>query len=159
MCSKQTLCPISVHSISYFFRSNKTYSICFIFFEEEHKVRRMPNLCCSFIDYIKLFGCLNSSKMFYFANNRNPKYIKKTYTASLFLPFARLAEITFLPFFVFILVLNPCVLFLGVLCGWYVLFIPISYIYLASDKASPYLDAILSEYHLKLTKYLSFYSI
>jgi len=30
---------------------------------------------------------------------------------------------TFLPFFVFILVLKPCVLFLGVLCGWYVLFI------------------------------------
>ncbi len=77
MCSKQTLCPISVHSISYFFRSNKTYSICFIFFEEEHKVRRMPYLCCSFVDYIKRFGCLNSSKMFYFANNRNPKYIKK----------------------------------------------------------------------------------
>ncbi len=46
------------------------------------------------------------------------------YTASLFLPFALLAEITFLPFFVFILVLKPCVLFLGVLCGWYVLFIP-----------------------------------
>jgi len=45
------------------------------------------------------------------------------YTDSLFLPLALLAEITFLPFFVFILVLNPCVLFLGVLWGWNVLFI------------------------------------
>ena len=45
------------------------------------------------------------------------------YTDNLFLPLALLAEITFLPFFVFILVLKPCVLFLGVLCGWYVLFI------------------------------------
>ena len=59
--------------------------------------------------------------MLNFANITNLQ--KKTYTDSLFLPFARLAEITFLPFLVFILVLNPCVLFLGVLCGWYVLFI------------------------------------
>jgi len=46
------------------------------------------------------------------------------YAASLFLPLALLAEITFLPFFVFILVLKPWVLFLGVLWGWYVLFMP-----------------------------------
>ena len=39
------------------------------------------------------------------------------YTANLFLPFARRARITRLPFFVFILARKPCVLFLGVLCG------------------------------------------
>ncbi len=50
-------------------------------------------------------------------------YRQPNYTESLFLPFALLAEITFLPFFVFILVLKPWVLFLGVLWGWYVLFI------------------------------------
>ena len=52
-------------------------------------------------------------------------YRQYDYTDNLFLPLALLAEITFLPFFVFILVLKPCVLFLGVLCGWYVLFISI----------------------------------
>jgi len=51
-------------------------------------------------------------------------YTKYLYAANLFLPLALLAAITFLPFFVFILVLKPCVLFLGVLWGWYVLFMP-----------------------------------
>lgn len=80
----------------------------------------MPYFRGVFIHPVKFFCGLYPSKMFYFANDGYPL---KAYTASLFLPLARLAEITFLPFLVFILVLNPCVLFLGVLCGWYVLFI------------------------------------
>jgi len=80
----------------------------------------MPCLARKFIDLIKFFSGFYPSKMFNFANNLTPL---KDYTANLFLPLARLALITFLPFFVFILVLNPCVLFLGVLWGWYVLFI------------------------------------
>jgi hypothetical protein len=74
----------------------------------------------TFVNSIELFCGFNSSKMLNLANNSIPL---KDYTANLFLPLARLAVITFLPFFVFILVLNPCVLFLGVLWGWYVLFI------------------------------------
>jgi len=80
----------------------------------------MTRIFGAFVYTIKLFCGFNSSKMFYFANNLTPL---KHYTDNLFLPFARLAAITFLPFLVFILVLNPCVLFLGVLWGWYVLFI------------------------------------
>jgi len=66
------------------------------------------------IDPIERFTGFQPRKMFNLSDD---------YTASLFLPFALLAAIIFLPFFVFILVLKPCVLFLGVLCGWYVLFI------------------------------------
>ena len=124
MCSHQTFCSITMHCITNFLRGYKTYFILITFFKEKYKASCMPSFRRAFINSIKLFSGLNSSKIFYFANNFN--LIKKTYTASLFLPFARLAEITFLPFLVFILVLNPCVLFLGVLCGWYVLFIPIS---------------------------------
>ena len=65
------------------------------------------------------------------------------YTDNLFLPLALLAEITFLPFFVFILVLKLCVLFLGVLCGWYVLFIPNILILFGYIFVGHYLDAIL----------------
>ena len=82
----------------------------------------MACLCRMFVDSVKFFSGLNPSKMFNFANNLIPL---KYYTANLFLPLARLAVITFLPFLVFILVLKPCVLFLGVLWGWYVLFIGI----------------------------------
>jgi hypothetical protein len=84
----------------------------------------MPGFCGAVIDSIKLFTGFYPSKMFDLSDD---------YTASLFLPFALLAAITFLPFFVFILVLNPCVLFLGVLCGWYVLFI-LSILHLISRK-------------------------
>jgi len=123
MCSKQTFSSITVYSISHFFRSYKPYFICIIFFIKKNKIGSVACRGSFFICSIKFFCGLYSYKMFYFTNNTN---LLKIYTASLFLPFARLAEITFLPFFVFILVLNPCVLFLGVLCGWYVLFIRIS---------------------------------
>ena len=123
MCSHQTFSPISMNCISHFFRSYEPYFILCTFFKEEYKVRSVPSFCVVFIHNIKLFCRLDPGKMLYFANDRCPKRKLKTYTASLFLPLARLAEIIFLPFFVFILVLNPCVLFLGVLCGWYVLFI------------------------------------
>jgi hypothetical protein len=43
--------------------------------------------------------------------------VKFYYTASLALPLALLLAITFLPFFVAILALNPCVLFLETLLG------------------------------------------
>jgi len=76
------------------------------------------------------------------------------YTANLFLPFALLAAMTFLPFFVFILVLKPCVLFLGVLCGWYVLFIYGSFILFHSICCVYSLDAILPEYDLRYSKFL-----
>lgn len=46
-----------------------------------------------FINSIELFSSFDTTKMFY--------------TANLFLPLALLAEIIFLPFLVFILVLNP----------------------------------------------------
>ncbi len=63
---------------------------------------------------VELFTGFDPSKMFDVTNGCYPLVF---YTASLFLPLALLAEITFLPFLVFILVLNPCVLFLGVLWG------------------------------------------
>ena len=63
----------------------------------------MPCLGSTFVNVIELFAAFQPFKMLY--------------TANLFLPLALLAAITFLPFFVFILVLKPCVLFLGVLCG------------------------------------------
>jgi len=68
----------------------------------------MPGFRGAIIDSVKLFTGLDPRKMFNLGDD---------YTASLFLPFALLAAITFLPFFVFILVLKPCVLFLGVLWG------------------------------------------
>ncbi len=61
------------------------------------------NAFAVFVDSIKLFFGFKSLKTFY--------------TANLFLPFARLALITFLPFLLFILARKPCVLFLRVLCG------------------------------------------
>jgi hypothetical protein len=115
MCSKQTLCSVSVNCISYFFTGDETNFAKICFFIKQYKVWSVPGLCGVVVDSVKLFTALNTSKMF---NMRDG-----TYTASLFLPLALLAAITFLPFFVFILVLKPCVLFLGVLCGWYVLFI------------------------------------
>ncbi len=80
----------------------------------------MPCFRGAMIHSTELFTSFNSSKMFYVTDGSNPLVF---YTANLFLPLALLAEITFLPFLVFILVLNPCVLFLGVLWGWNVLFI------------------------------------
>ncbi len=76
-------------------------------------------------------------------------YRQPYYTDSLFLPLALLAEITFLPFFVFILVLKPCVLFLGVLCGWYVLFIPIILICFGYGQRTPLFGR---DFSLKLLK-------
>ncbi len=63
----------------------------------------MPGFCRLFIDSVKFFTRFQAGKLLY--------------TANLFLPFALLAAITFLPFFVFMRVLKPCVRFLGVLCG------------------------------------------
>jgi hypothetical protein len=114
MCSKQTLCPVSVNCISYFFAGNEPYFEVIRSLIEEYEIGTVPGLGGAVVDSVKLFTRLYPSKMFDLSDG---------YTASLFLPFALLAAITFLPFFVFILVLKPCVLFLGVLCGWYVLFI------------------------------------
>ena len=50
-------------------------------------------------------------------------YIKSAYTDNFLRPLARRRFKTLRPFAVAILALKPCVLFLGVLCGWYVLFI------------------------------------
>ncbi len=63
----------------------------------------MPHFCSFFIDSVKLFTAFESSKVFE--------------TANLFLPLALRAEMTFLPFLLFIRVLKPCVLLRGVLCG------------------------------------------
>lgn len=121
----------------------------------------MPSFRGVFIDSIKFFRGLYPSKMFDFANDGDPQ---KTYTASLFLPLARLAEITFLPFLVFILVLNPCVLFLGVLCGWYVLFIlnhpSMVFTYKRSISSVSYnLDAIVPYCGLRDTNIVLFSSV
>ncbi len=68
---------------------------------------------------VELFTSFDPSKMFNVTDGVYPLILNSDsfYTANLFLPLALLAEITFLPFLVFILVLNPCVLFLGVLWG------------------------------------------
>ena len=75
----------------------------FFFFIKNDKIGSMPYNCCVFIDIIKTLLFTDTNKVFYAAN--------------LFLPLALLADISFLPFFVFILVLKPCVLLRGVLCG------------------------------------------
>ena len=80
----------------------------------------MPGFRGAMVHSTEFFTGFYPGKMFYATNGFNPLIF---YTANLFLPLALLAEITFLPFLVFILVLNPCVLFLGVLWGWNVLFI------------------------------------
>lgn len=58
---------------------------------------------CLLINVVKKFS------VFYMTEN--------FYTLSLALPFALLLAITFLPFFVAILALKPCVLFLAILLG------------------------------------------
>jgi len=101
MCTEKSLCPITSNGIAYFFTGNESdLAICGLFIEEDEP-RRMPSLVRFAIDRIERFRVTNTIKLFY--------------TANLFLPFALLALITFLPFLVFILVLKPCVLFLGVL--------------------------------------------
>ena len=108
---EQTLGPVSANCISYFFAGNKSCFLLLYIFIKEDKIGRVPRSCSLFVDIIELFTRFEAGKVFY--------------TANLFLPLARLAAITFLPFLVFMRVLKPCVLFLGVLCGWYVLFIAI----------------------------------
>jgi hypothetical protein len=101
VCSEESFGSIAFDSIAYLFAGNKTDSAIRGFFVKEDKPRRMPSPIRFAIDRIERFGIANTVKLFY--------------TANLFLPFALLALMTFLPFFVFILVLKPCVLFLGVL--------------------------------------------
>jgi len=114
MCSQQTFCPVPVHCIADFLTGDKPYFKYIRLLIEKYEVGSMPGFGGVFVHPIELFTGLYPSKMFDLSDG---------YTASLFLPFALLAAMTFLPFFVFILVLKPCVLFLGVLWGWYVLFI------------------------------------
>ena len=97
--------------IAYFFTRDKSHFRHGALFVKKYKIGRMPSRRRIFVDTIERFTRLETSKMFY--------------TANLFLPLARRAVITFLPFFVFIRVRKPWVLFLGVLCGWYVLFITV----------------------------------
>jgi len=101
LCSEETFGSIAFDSIAYFFTRDKTDLTIWRLLIEEDKPRRMPCLIRFSIDRIKPFGITNAIKLFY--------------TANLFLPFALLALMTFLPFLVFILVLKPCVLFRGVL--------------------------------------------
>ena len=109
MCSEETFGAVALDGIAYLFTGNKAHLTVYRFFVKEDKPRRMPSLVCFAIDHIERLGVANA--------------VKLLYTANLFLPFALLALMTFLPFLVFILVLKPCVLFLGVLWGWNVLFI------------------------------------
>ena len=103
MGPQQTLGPVSVNCISYFFTGDEPYIPFCSAFVEEDEIGCMPCFCSLFIDQAERFTRFESSKVFY--------------TANLFLPFALRAAITFLPFFVFIRVRKPWVLFLGVLCG------------------------------------------
>lgn len=109
MGTQQTLGSVSVDCISYFFTCDKSYFSLFGNSIKEYEIGSVPCFCSLFIGNCKLSTRFQASKLFY--------------TANLFLPFDLRAAITFLPFFVFIRALKPCVLFLGVLCGWYVLFI------------------------------------
>jgi len=90
---KKTLGSISMDGIAYFFTGNNPNFILFIMLlVEEYKLRRMYSFRVV-VNSSELFGSFEATKMLY--------------TANLFLPLARLAEITFLPFLVFIRVLNP----------------------------------------------------
>jgi len=109
MGPQQSLGPVSVNCISYFFTGDKPYAPFCSAFIEKYEIGSMPCACSLFVDQTERFTRFEPGKVFY--------------TANLFLPLALRAAITFLPFFVFIRVRKPCVLFLGVLCGWYVLFI------------------------------------
>lgn len=75
---------------------------------EKYEIGSVPSFGRAVVHPVELFTGFYPGKMF---------DLRDGYTASLFLPFALLAAMTFLPFLVFILVLNPCVLFLGVLWG------------------------------------------
>ena len=97
--------------IAYFFTRNKTHLDLNTMLVKKYKIGAMPSFCRMFVNTVK--------------RSTRPKTSEMFYTANLFLPFALRAEITFLPFFVFIRVRKPWVLFLGVLCGWNVLFITV----------------------------------
>ncbi len=103
MGAQQTLGSVSVDCISYFFTCDKSHFSFFCNTIEEYEIGSMPGFCSLFIGDSKLSTRFQASKLFY--------------TANLFLPFDLRAAITFLPFFVFMRALKPCVLFLGVLCG------------------------------------------
>jgi len=92
-----------VDCIAHLFTGDKCDLLLWCLLVEEDKIGRMPCFARLSIDLIERFCRSNTVKCFY--------------TANLFLPFALLALMTFLPFLVFILVLKPCVLFLGVLWG------------------------------------------
>ncbi len=102
-----------MNCISYFFTGDKPYSITRTLLIKEYKVGRVPPFRGAMVHSVKLLTRSYPCKMFYTTNNLS----LVCYTANLLRPLALLAEITFLPFFVFILVLKPCVLFLGVLWG------------------------------------------
>jgi len=64
MCSKQTLCPVPVNCISYFFAGDEPYFEIIRSLIEEYEVRGVPGLCGAVIDSVKLFTGLYPSKMF-----------------------------------------------------------------------------------------------
>jgi hypothetical protein len=103
MGTQQTFGSVSVNCISYFFTRDKSHFFFVTAFIKEYKIGSMPGFCRLFVYRIERSTRFQASKLFY--------------TANLFLPLDLLAAITFLPFFVFIRALKPCVLFLGVLCG------------------------------------------
>jgi len=109
MGTQKTFGPVSVNCISYFFTRDKPDFSFVATLVKEYKIGGVPGLCRLFVYRIERSTRFQAGVMLY--------------TANLFLPLDLLAAITFLPFFVFIRALKPCVLFLGVLCGWYVLFI------------------------------------
>jgi hypothetical protein len=104
-----TFCTITLYSITNFLGRSKTYFMNSIL-RNKKKNNTMRVLTFSFvIDIAKLFMSLY--------------YIKSAYTDNFLRPLARRRLSTLRPFAVAILALKPCVRFLGVLCGWYVLFI------------------------------------
>jgi len=103
MCSQQAFRFVSLYCISDFFTCHKSYFRPLFRFVEKDEIGCMPRFAGVLVNPVELFTAFQSREMFY--------------TANLFLPFALLAAITFLPFFVFILARKPCVLFFGVLCG------------------------------------------
>jgi hypothetical protein len=103
MRTKQALGSVSPYCVSQFFARYKSDMSISALLIKENEERCMPDFGRFFVDVIELLSRLDAAKLLYTANR--------------FLPLALLAAITFRPFFVFILALNPWVRFLGVLWG------------------------------------------
>ena len=104
-----TFCTITLYCISNFLGCGKTYFMNSLLRKKKKYNTTTVLILSFFVDIAKLFMSFN--------------YIKSAYTDNFLRPLARRRFKTLRPFAVAILALKPCVLFLGVLCGWYVLFI------------------------------------